>query len=343
MVKDLTVEHKVKDVDSTATGASASVNPLFNEHAPKVRTETMGKKAHWFMTYAGVDWLLNSTVGVAFAFLTARTEIGQRFFGRPVEKGFSAVLKPVIKNEQVLEKAVNGGKDFLSIMVGGTVINPIITKFESHDTKKKITKSFDKLFYGSRMVENDPYFERAYQEIDNEPVKDTKGVWISRGMAIAPLWAATFSPRIMKFFESNNIPGLRLINFDHVSSFSKKLAGSVGIKPGKFMQQTQLNKTTGEVTSNWDALHRYIGFDFGLTIFYAVLHAVSFGLVAKKLEIRKENHELRKEMHSKSITVPAADGIVREGKDEAADLPQATVGAITHESRIANPELGREA
>ena len=344
-----TVNITVSESPANAQAKPVIVVELDKEGKPKRHFVSIGERVHQITTYGGADWLLNSAIGVTFTFLVTRTKFGQRFFSEPAEWVFGKLFSPFIKNEEILKKSVNGGKDFLSIMLGGTLVNPIITQLEQHDTKKNMSRTLDNIVYGKDKVDNDPKFRQAYAEIDSEPVKDTRGVWISRAIAIAPLWAATFSPRMMKFMQSNEVPLLKYLNFDHISGLSQNIAKTIGLKPGKWMQETMLNKTTGESVSNWKALHGYIGFDYGLTIFYAILHAVSFNLVAKRLQTSRDakaDAHGNKPHTSTSTMLPDGTEVIfkQEGVEKPAERPTLQVSTISRDNTLATaPQLSHSA
>ncbi|MBX9726423.1 MAG: hypothetical protein K2X09_04080, partial [Rickettsiales bacterium] len=267
------------------------------------------------------------------------------FFTKPAEWAFGKLFSPFIKNPEILKKSISGGKDFLGIMVGGTLVNPIITSMEKHENKRSITQFFDRIIYGNKKVNDDEKFQRAYAEIDKEPVKDTSGVWISRAIAIAPLWAASFNPGVMKFLSSNEVPLLKHINFNNISKLSEKTAETLHIKPGNWLNKTMVNPTTGQSVSHWKALHGYIGFDYGMTIYYAILHAISFNAVANfkhKNKIKKDAHELPATEASK----PSTDSTVVASKINASSelelKPQAQVSDIVHAHTLASaPQLAQ--
>ncbi len=317
-----------------------------NPHAvPEIKrgqkggTSTPGKKVHWLLTYIGGDWILNSAIGVGFAYLTARTELGKKYYVEPINKGLGAVLSPVIKDEKTLEKVIGGGRDFFSIMFGGTMVNPILTRLENHKNKKAISKSIDTMIYGKDRVENDPRFKQAYDEIDLEPKKDTKGVWIARGIAVAPLWAATFFPKGMKFIQSNEVPVLKWVNADTISNFTRTTAEKMGIRPKKMIEAVEKDPTTGKLTSNWQKLHDYIGFDYGLTIYYAILHSMAFSWVAKQ---RHNKRDAKQEAQQKAIPTTVsnnANNEVQLGVAEKPVAPQVAEIPTSQVNHIAEREL----
>lgn len=291
---------------------------------------TPGKWGHWALTYLGGDWLLNSAVGVGFTYFTARTAFGKKYYVEPVSKGIKALLSPFFKQPETLEKAVSGGRDFLSIMVGGTAINPILTRLESHENKKAISKAIDTAIYGKDRVENDPKFQEAYDAIDKEPIKDMKSVWVSRLIALAPLYAAATNPRSYAYLKHNDTPIIKYLSFDRISNFTRTTAEKIGIRPQKMMSTTMKNATTGETTSNWKALHDYIGFDYGLTVYYAILHAISFSAVAQLFQTRRENKTCRNTMEQAGLPLSqmADEGISQETTSMPAEAPLAKEASV---------------
>ena len=288
----------------------------------KKRQATTGEKIHWGLTYIGGDWILNSAVGVSFTFLTARTEVGKKYLIKPASEALEWLCSLFVKNPETVKKGVSGGLNFLSIMVGGTVINPILTTLEGHKHKKTISKFFDTLFYGKDKVAQDPKFQEAYENIDKEPLKDTKSVWISRFIALAPLLVIASTPKAYEFMKSNDVPLIKHLNFDSISNFTRKTAEKIGIKPKRLMERFEVNPTTGKSISDWQALHDFAGFDYGLTILYAVLHAVTFPAVAKVRHDMRHKKAEQKEMAMLDVT-PAAARL---------ELPEP---ALTHEKPTA--------
>ena len=339
------------DMPRTAIAAAApeqlfKSSVRYDENGKPIRHFiSIGERIHGLMTYAGADWLLNSAIGVSFTFWGARTQMGQKLFTQPAEWAFGKLFSPIIKNPEILKKSISGGKDFLGIMVGGTLVNPIITSMEKHENKRSITQFFDRIIYGNKKVDDDEKFQRAYAEIDKEPVKDTSGVWISRAIAIAPLWAASFNPGVMKFLSSNEVPLLKHINFNNISKLSEKTAETLNIKPGNWLNKTMLNPTTGESVSHWKALHGYIGFDYGMTIYYAILHAVSFNAVANikhKNKVKKDAHESPATLASKPSTDVAPTASQINASSELELKPQAQVNSIMRDNMlVAAPTLAQ--
>lgn len=308
--------------------------PEGSKHKP-----TIGEKIHWGLTYIGGDWLLNSAVGVTFTFLTTRSPWGKRNITEPVISTMESALSKISylkERPDVLKKGVNGAWSFLNIMVGGTAINPILTSLESHKNKKGISRFFDRMIHGKDKVETDPKFQEAYDAIDREPVKDTKSVWISRGIALAPLFAIASIPTAYSFMKNNEVPILKHISFDSISNFSKKITEKMGIKPKKLMERTAVNPTTGHSISDWQALHDTIGFDYGLTILYAFLHAAAFSAVARF----RQNNRLKKadneaDIITNTTTTPSVTKDEKVGASESQDTPKLHVTNAVRQASLA--------
>lgn len=328
-----------KAADNAASPAKEASLEDFNDKK-KNNFKTTGTKLHGWLTYGGVDWVLNSGFGVAFTMWGARTNMGKTFYTQPVQKVFRGIFRPLIKNEETLGKVAAGWNDFLSIMVGGTVVNPIITTMEKHKNKKAIAKAFDTLIHGKEKVENDPKFKKAYDEIDQEPVKNTRDVWIARGLAIAPLWFLAANATTRNFMKSNTtlkIPFTKgkYLNFDTIAAGTKKVAEGMGIRPKGWWTETLLDETTRQPVSHWQALHNFIAFDYGLTIPYAITHAFWYNVLAK-FSAKKTGKSDKTE---KSVAHTQHSSVSHDttSKDQNAnDQPLSTVSNISREAHLAN-------
>lgn len=221
-----------------------------------------GMVAHNELTYRVVDLFLNSIVAVGFAYWSKRTAGGQKYFGEPVAKCFKAIIRPFTKSPETLEQGAKWGSMFASIMVGGTAIIPVMMGLEKKSTKKAIVKWVDEKIYGKEEVESDPKFKDAYKTIDEEPKKDFVTGMIARMTVLAPLILMTITPAL-------NNKCIKYL-YDPIAKGTKFLAKSAGIKPKKML------KVGADGQTNWDFLHRTIGFDFGLTFFYSFLHEYAY-------------------------------------------------------------------
>jgi hypothetical protein len=263
--------------DAMETGGSAP--------APRKKFVSHGYRVHNEITYRVIDWLLNSTVGVAATYVAARTEAGQKYFQKPVSKLFEKVLSPILKDPKSLAEGAKWGTAFTSIMAGGFAIIPLVMVMENKERKKKIIRWFDEKIYGKDTVENDPKFKQSYQKIDEEP---KKGFWTgmtARLIAIAPLITVASLP-------ATNKPLMKYL-YNPIGNLSKRLAAKIGITPGKMLVEGAMEHPGGDpklpkqFQSNWDFLHQTIGFDFGLTIFYAILHETAYKALAA---VRAKKH-----------------------------------------------------
>lgn len=223
-----------------------------------------GERAFNELTYRGIDWLLNSTAGVAFTYWTVRTHSGQKYFGTPVFNFFEKNLRPYFKHEASLKEGAKWGGNFTSIMVGGFITIPPVMWMESH--KADIVKALDEKIYGKDVIENDPKFADAYRKIAEEPSKDFTGGLVTRLASLAPLIAATVViPKPMDKYL-----------YSPIGNATKWAAEGVGIKPKGLMNRMMLNEDGTKMVSDWDFIHNKIGFDFGLTFLYSFLHEYSY-------------------------------------------------------------------
>ncbi|MCI5049114.1 MAG: hypothetical protein MRY32_02105 [Rickettsiales bacterium] len=253
------------------------------------RYVTGGERVFNEVTYRGVDWLLNSAAGVAFTYWAARTKAGEKYFGKPVYNFFHSGLKPFVKNEQKLDVAAGWGRAFAGIMFGGFVTIPPIMALEKN--KLGFVQKVDKMIYGEDQVKNDPRFAFAYEDIKNEPEKDFTGGIVTRFAAITPLIAASmaFSPQLDKYM------------YAPIGKMSKAAAKNMGIE-GKAMKARMQLDEDGKMVSDWDYLHQKIGFDFGLTIFYAYLHEFSYKLYSEYFNDKEKQGEAKDLPHPKQLS-----------------------------------------
>lgn len=235
-----------------------------------------------------MDWGVNSAIGVAFSYCTARTKIGRQYFGEPVAKLGKALLSPFLKSEAALNEGSKWFSMFASIMFGGTAIIPIMKKMEEPDFKEWCQRSIDKTCYTKEELQ-DPRFEEQYKAIHNEPKKDFKTGMIARFMAIAPLITLASIP-------ATNKPMIKYI-YDPIATGTKWLAKKCGIQPKKMMEEGAMVLLDGDprsvpqFQSNWDYLHQTIGFDFGLTLFYSKLHEMSFKALAERNQANEKKQQ----------------------------------------------------
>lgn len=199
---------------------------------------SIGEKIHNEITYRGVDWLMNSTFGVAFAYATSRTEWGRRIWNKPLNKFFTAVLEPVVKafngSKTALESSVGYGVMFLSIMFGGTVTIPPLMYLENPKNKVPFIKKLDTWIYGKDKVEHDPKFAHAYQEIKEQPKKDFGTGMKTRFIALAPLLAFTVHEPSHLFVKKHF--------YDYIAKGTKYIGNKIGIGKGEYWLKRSVEK-----------------------------------------------------------------------------------------------------
>lgn len=276
--------------------------PAPEKSANEKKFVSKGWKVHNEITYRGVDWLLNSTIGVISTYWTDRLTSGKKVAAH-IDKYVGMALKPAFKTEAGLVQGTTWFRRFLTIMVGGFTIIPVMMYMENKQRKKKMVHWLDEKMYGKDVVANDPKFEESYKKIEEEP---KQGFWIgvvSRIIAITPIIAAATWPasnqRLIKYI------------YDPIARGTKWVSKKVGIKPGKMLMQGELEHLDGnpkgkkQWQSNWDFFHRTIGFDFGLTIFYAMLHEAAYkSLAAMGMKKTKEDKK-QKTAPAETAAAPA--------------------------------------
>jgi len=237
---------------------------LLQENAPeesKKRPKTIGERVHFATTYLGFDWVLNATFGVAFTYFTSRTALGRKWWTDPIEQKAQSWLK-------LNETGAKWFGNFLSIMMGGTVTLPPIMWLEKN--KRDLVENLDRKVYGDEAVDTEERFKEAYEDIENEPPKSFGIGMLTRFMALAPLIGmAVAMPRRL----TRNV-------YDKIGEGTKWVAEKSFIRPKSMMETMEQDDTLGGEISKWDALHRLIGFDFGLSFVYAFLHEWSYSAVS---------------------------------------------------------------
>ncbi|MDE3038537.1 MAG: hypothetical protein KGJ21_08840, partial [Pseudomonadota bacterium] len=209
--------------------------------------------------------------------------------------------RPLLKNEKAVEEGAKWGSMFASIMAGGTAIIPPLMALENKKVKKSVIRRLDEKIYGKETVENDPKFEESYCRIDEEPKKGFVTGMAARMIAIAPLITVASLP-------ATNKPLIKYM-YDPIGRGSKWLVGKIGIKPGKMLAEGAMERIEGDpgipkkFQSNWDFLHRTIGFDFGLTIFYSIFHEIAYKALAA-LGVEKEELHIESAIAGPSAPAP---------------------------------------
>lgn len=304
---------------------------------PTRQFTSAGRAIHNEITYRGVDWLMNSASGAAFATWTHRTETGRKWVSQPVEKFFMNALKPIFKKPGALKSGAVWGSTFISIMFGGTVTIPPLMALENHKVKRSIIKSLDESIYGKETVQNDPKFAKSYDEISREPKKDFSTGMLARIFALAPLLAITMYQPTHKILKKNF--------YDHIATGTKFVGEKMGFGKSEFMRRVEEHGNDGVAISNWDYVHRTIGFDFGISILYSFIHEITYKMFAKRKDDKHhyqediaEVKELRAEGklpprdEQADITLPGPTGPKPEPKPPEKPLPQ--VSGMQHISAL---------
>lgn len=294
-----------------------------NTKATKRTFISAGERIHNEITYRGVDWLLNSAIGVAVAYWANRTHMGRHYFSEPIEGVYRSLFKPFLKHEGHLEEGVSRANWITNIMVGGTLTIPPIMMLEDHNNKKGIVRFFDDLVYGKETVDNDPKFARAYHEIDRQPRKDFWMGFFTRIISLAPIFGVTVSSKTHPFLD-------RTI-YEPIAKSTKWAGQKIGFKPEN-MARVQPDKTYGNI-SDWDYLHKTIGFDFGLTVFYSIMHEITYKTFSHMFS-KPEEAPAPQRAPDPTLLLPAT-GAVNADK-EADSQPGSQVNHVSREEHVAN-------
>lgn len=271
--------------------AALAKNLSQNGHAKKEEPfKSVGYRVHNELTYRGVDWLLNSTVGVSFTYWSERTKMGEQLFSRPVGKVFETLLTPILKEPDRIKSGSKWGTMLTGILVGGTAIVPIMTYLENKEHKKDFIHAIDKMAYDKERLENDPEFKAQDKRIDEESKKDFKTGIITRYVALAPIIAATLHP------ETNQ----QLVKYlyEPIGKVTKYAAEEGHLVPKKVIKALESKGAVEMVDkqekyiNNWNFIHRTIGFDFGLTFIYSFLHEITYKAMAGVLDKKSKQADV---------------------------------------------------
>lgn len=299
--------------------------------------KSVGKRVHNELTYRGVDFLLNSTIGVAFTYWTARTKSGEKYWGKPVTGFFQKVLSPVLKSPSALAEGARWGSMFTSIIVGGTAIILPMVALENKHNKKAIINTVNEKIHGEEKVQNDPRFAAELERVDTEPKKNFTIGMAARLIVLAPMLWATFTPAINK----NMIKYL----YKPIADTSKWTAKQFGIQPKRLMERGVMELADGDLkkapqfVSDWDFIHRTIGFDFGLTFIYSFAHEATIKTLAAmgfKLTEDKKAPEAAADAAAAAQTQVLPEP---QAQDHASRLP---AKPAAHTQRVAKRESYRE-
>lgn len=222
--------------------------------------------------------------------------VGKKYWSEPITKAFTRGLSLFIKDSVQLQKSVElindkvqlkktagfikdevqlkesagYGNIFMSIIAGGMFTLPPLLMLENKKVKKSIVMFYDRLIYGKKKVENDPKFQKAYDEIDNAPKKDFWSGLLTRFVALAPLLAIVLIPSTKKL--SNKLW------FDHVEKASGFVATKAGFSPEKSFKELSFS----EAKDRWKFIHESVAMDFGLGIPYAILHSFFYNMFTSR-------------------------------------------------------------
>lgn len=284
-MKDQNLQNKT-DINPIAASPKPEKVPD-NKHV-----RTAGEKIFDEITYRGLDWLLNTTVAVGFAYWTERTHAGRKYFTEPVTHFFKRILKPLVKNPQKLDESAKWGSLFTSIMAGGFTIIPPIMVMEAN--KKPIVKKLDELYYGKERVQNDPVFEQSYKEIEKEPPQDLTTGMIARFVSLAPILAMMMAiPQTLTKWV-----------YQPIAKRSQWLTDTLHIKPKKLINTVQPAKD-GTPINDWEYIHQTFGADVSVTLLYSFLHEYTYKYFSDRMN-RESGQEsnLRTERDMEQATEP---------------------------------------
>lgn len=249
--------------------------PAFCTTADGKPVMTLGRRLHNELTYRGVDFALNSAIGVGFTYWTTRTHSGRACFGEPVTQGFKTLLSPLVKNEQSLNTGAHWGSMFTSIILGGTLIIPPMMALEDKKNKSRIVRWIDEHYYGKEAVANNPHFQACYDDIAGEPRKNFTTGMAARIAVLTPMIAMTV-------FDKTNEPLVKYF-YNPIGRASKAMCKGLGMQPKGLMERGMTETVQGapKFVSDWEFIHRTIGFDAGLTFIYSYAHEKAYkGLAA---------------------------------------------------------------
>lgn len=286
----------LEKVISTAKQEQDGDNAAQSLAPEKKPFHSIGWKIHNEITYRGVDWILNSTLGVAIAYWSQRTPTGQKYFGKPLTKGFERITGTFTKNPKSIAEGGKWGSTIMSIIIGGMSIIPVMMGLENKKNKHAIVTSIDEMVYGKDAVANDPKFKELHASIEHEPEKDFVSGNIARAVVLAPMIASTQIPALQN-------TGDKLL-YTPLGKASKYVAESIGIKPKKMLKVGPDGKT------NWDFIHHTIGFDFGLTFIYSFLHEYAYKAIAADRSEHKD--------HLKFASVDSVEVVGKAPREEKA-------------------------
>ncbi|MGE0753668.1 MAG: hypothetical protein AB7L92_00730 [Alphaproteobacteria bacterium] len=324
------VQEAKADVAMTAVDAALPDTIQPKPVVPIEHEKTTGEKIHKWGTYLGVDWVLNTALGVGFAYWGKVTKSGQMLWSKPWNKVFDKALF-FVKNPESRAFGVHKGNMFVSIIAGGMFTIPPLMALENRKNKKAIVQSLDRMIYGEEKVASDPKFQQAYDAIDMEPEKDFKAGMTSRFAALAPLLTLTvFIPSSRDWLEKNY--------FRHISKASENAATKMGIKGAGLKKIMAGREKDGTPISAWKFIHDNVAFDGGQALPYAGIHAIFYNMFArgnKKGELADTSEASHEMTLQKPGERPTSGGFA-----DKEDYLQGSSHAVKEMARKAEAEIG---
>jgi hypothetical protein len=285
---------------------------------------TVGQNIHKWGTYLSVDWVLNTALGVSFAYATKYTELGKKCWSEPITAGFTKALAPLIKDEVQLAKSAGYGNMFMSIIAGGMLTIPPLLLLENKGVKESIVKSIDKAVYGEERVESNPQLQMSYATMGEAPKKEFGTGMIARFAALAPLLAIVLIPATKKASNA--------AYFNHVEHSSEALARAVGLS-----EESLSHVSPQDAAEKWKFIHESIAMDFGLGLPYAGLHSFFCDKIAAIAGHSKAQDAVRGQdvPPPEAVRLSATESDIPSQGAEVVDLttsPTRTITQATHET-----------
>lgn len=184
----------------------------------------------------------------------------------------------MFKNPAALKEGAKWGSLFTSIIVGGTAIIAPLVVLENKKNKKKIITHINNTVHGKETVQNDSRFAQELVDVENEPKKSFAVGMAARLIVLTPMIAATVhagtNKQMIKYL------------YNPIAKFSKGTCEMLGIRPKGLMSRGVMEHAEGDLSkpatffSDWDFIHRTIGFDVGLTTIYSFAHEATIKALA---------------------------------------------------------------
>lgn len=310
------------------------VPPATGRHGKRKRTG--GEMLFDLTTYGGLALLGNELVST---YIVNQAE-KPTAFGRFYERASEACKKIGPAGKMPYTQAGRHSRfNYINFaIIGGFIMVPFIKFLE--DNKGRIVRRLDSFIHGAKADDN-PDIRHAHEEMDNAPKQTWGSLMKGRLLTVAAAWGVDASinwgPKADQGWEggwsARALKGTRFEKYSSLESITSRIAdrmgGSIGTRRGMDATQTK-------------GLKELLTKGFGLLSLSATLTAIFYVMskfFAKRSDDRREIYD---EIHATRADHEKANASPQPAaaKDEA---PVPTVNAIAHESRIANPELGREA